>query len=146
MWSAVISSPKRSGGSFGADVVFGAEANYYFADKALRFRYWEQYPRAEGPYRYRETVIGSSSHSVLAELEYDTIESRSSSLSEFDTVATPCLTMSSSESPSSVSASPPSPTSTSRRRTSTRMRRMSIRKSTEMRMLNQSATLALQGR
>ena len=54
--------------SFAADVVFGAEANYYFADKALRFRYWEHYPRSAGPYRYLNSGTFAGRARALREL------------------------------------------------------------------------------
>lgn len=34
--------------SFGADVVFSAEANYYFREANLSLEYWKEYPRMKG--------------------------------------------------------------------------------------------------
>ena len=44
------------------DVLFGAEANYYFRDKELSHAYWNKYPR-DGTYHYLNsgTLLGKSS-------------------------------------------------------------------------------------
>ena len=44
------------------DILFGAEANYYFQNKELSFEYWNKYPR-KGTYHYLNsgTFLGQSS-------------------------------------------------------------------------------------
>jgi hypothetical protein len=46
--------------AFDADVVFSAEANFYFRDKPVRPFYWKHYPRGATPYNYLNsgTFIG----------------------------------------------------------------------------------------
>jgi hypothetical protein len=38
--------------AFNTDIVFSAEANFYFRNKYLKYFYWKHYPRGDTPYHY----------------------------------------------------------------------------------------------
>ncbi len=56
--------------SFECDILFSAEANFYFQDPSLRYYYWKYYPRSPLPYNYLNsgTFMGSAS-SILRMLD-----------------------------------------------------------------------------